>query len=170
MSQDPAFGFRQLVDIAVRALSPGINDPTTACNAIDYLGSLLADLADRKWPGSTISDDDGVRRLLLPPATFADYAALACTEIRRYAAADIAVTLRLLDTLAVIAGTTTRDDRRAPLWAEGRAILAGTRIDHADDRRRVNDHFRRLAASLGEDADPYVLDAGHGRPHETPPI
>lgn len=171
MAQDPAFGFRQLVDIAVRALSPGINDPTTACNAVDFLGSLLADMADRPWPSTVLSDAGGTVRLRLPPATFADYVALACTEIRRYAAADLAVTLRLLDALAVVAATTERPDRRTPLWAEARAILTGCdqHFGVPDDRKRVNDHFRRLASVLGLDARPHLLAAERARPHETTP-
>ena len=159
MAQDPAFGLRQLVDIAVRALSPGVNDPTTACNAIDYLGSLLADLAVRTWPATEWTDAKGVVRLRVPDATFEDYVTLACTEVRRYGAGDIAATLRLLDMLAVVGVATDRPDRHAPLWREARAIVAGAarHLDVAVDRQRVNERFRRVADALGEDAVPHLL-------------
>jgi uncharacterized membrane protein len=154
VAQDAAFGFRQLVDIAVRALSPGINDPTTACNAVDYLGSLLAAMADRPWPSSSFSGDDGIVRLRLPAATFADYVTLAFTEVRRYGSRDIAVTLRLFDALGVAGIATDRPDRRAALWREACTILDGTRdgFPVASDRRRIDDAFRRLAAELDEDS------------------
>ncbi|MDQ4021525.1 MAG: DUF2254 domain-containing protein [Actinomycetota bacterium] len=59
MEQDVAFGFRQLVDVAERALSPSVNDPTTACQAIDVLHDLLRRLATRRLPTGFLSDGDG---------------------------------------------------------------------------------------------------------------
>jgi uncharacterized membrane protein len=148
--QDPAFGFRQLVDIAVKALSPGINDPTTAANCVDALTSLLASLADRDWPSTDFEGEDGVIRLHMPHATFGDYLALAFTEIRRYARTDLAVTLAVLEGLGRVATTTRRPDRREALWREARAVMAGATdgIRHPDDLARLEAQFRRVAAEL----------------------
>lgn len=162
IAQDPGYGFRQLVDIAVKALSPGINDPTTATNCVAALTVLLARMVDLDWPGCEFEDDSGGVRLRMPRATFADYVALAFTEIRRYARGDLAVTLAVLEGLGRIATATGRPDRRTALWREVQAVItsAAEGIEHPTDWARVDAQLRRVAAELGEDPDPIVLDAG----------
>ncbi len=68
IDQDPAFALRMLVDIAIRALSPAINDPTTAVQALDRIESLLAELATRRPGPSLVVDDDGTPRAIVPGA------------------------------------------------------------------------------------------------------
>lgn len=156
---DPSFGFRELVDIAVRALSPGINDPHTACNCVDHLASLLRGLADRDWPASELTDDDGEVRVRLPAAGFGDFVELAFDEIRRYGRADLAVTLRLLEALAVVAEATERPGRRAALWERAKDVIAGADggLSHPRDRARAGAAFERLASVIGEDPGPFAL-------------
>lgn len=84
MEQDLAFGFRQLVDIAERALSPSTNDPTTACQAIDVLHDLLRRLATRCLPAGRTNGPDGSLRLVIPQYGFGDFVDLAIEEIWRY--------------------------------------------------------------------------------------
>jgi uncharacterized membrane protein len=84
MEQDLAFGFRQLVDIAQRALSPGVNDPTTATQALDIIHDLLRQLATRHLPSGRFSDRDGNERLLVPQYSFCDFLDLAIGEIWHY--------------------------------------------------------------------------------------
>ena len=84
LQQDVAFGLRQLVDIAERALSPGINDPTTAVQALDELHDLLRRLVVRPLPIGVHRDDDGRVRLLTPPERMSDYLDLALLEIEQY--------------------------------------------------------------------------------------
>jgi uncharacterized membrane protein len=84
MEQDLAFGFRQLVDIAERALSPSTNDPTTACQALDMLHDLLRRLSGRHLPSGRLQDGDGSLRLIVPQYSFADFVDLAVQEIWRY--------------------------------------------------------------------------------------
>ena len=84
MEQDVAFGLRQLVDIAERALSPGVNDPTTAVQALDELHDLLRRLVVRNLPNGVHRDEDGVVRLLTPPTLLADHLALALDEVEQY--------------------------------------------------------------------------------------
>jgi uncharacterized membrane protein len=100
MEQDLAFGFRQLVDIAERALSPSTNDPTTACQALDVLHDLLHRLAIRHFPSGRLHDADGSLRLIVPQYSFADFLDLAVAEIWRYGADSAQVPGRLSAMLA----------------------------------------------------------------------
>lgn len=93
--QDVAFGFRELVDIAERALSPAVNDPTTAAQAIDILHDLLRRLATRPTPTGLHTDATGRLRLIVPVHTFADFLALALEEIEHYGADDVQTPRRM---------------------------------------------------------------------------
>ena len=84
MDQDVGFGLRQLVDIAERALSPGVNDPTTAVQAIDHLHDIMRRLATRALPPRQHVTDDGQFVLSVPQPRFSDYLALAFDEILRW--------------------------------------------------------------------------------------
>jgi uncharacterized membrane protein len=120
LDQDAAFGFRQLVDIAVRALSPGTNDPTTAVQALDRLHDLLRRLAAREIPSPTRSGDGRVR-LILPRPSWDDYVHLSLEEIRLAGAAQVQVTRRL-GTLLDDLGSAVADNRLRALREEGRAL------------------------------------------------
>jgi uncharacterized membrane protein len=89
--QDPMFGFRQLVDVAERALSPGVNDPSTAKQALDHLHDLLRALARRSIPAAARVDERGVLRLWLPHPDWSDYVRMAFEEIRSYGSGSIQV-------------------------------------------------------------------------------
>lgn len=158
--EDASFGFRELVDIAVKAISPAMNDPNTAVNCIDYLGSFLRRMADRDWPPGVWSDEDGTVRARPPTAPFDEYVSLAFTEIRRYGQADLAITLRIIDALGGAADATTRPDRRAAIWEEAKRVMetADRGIAGRDDRRSVSDRFALLATALEQDPGPYRLD------------
>jgi uncharacterized membrane protein len=106
MEQDLAFGFRQLVDIAERALSPALNDPTTATQAIDVLHDLLRQLASRNLADGQYRDDEGSLRLRVPQYRFEDLLDLAVREIWHYGAEAAQVHERLtvmLDDLGSVA-------------------------------------------------------------------
>jgi len=81
MKQDPLFGFRQLVDIIEKAMSPAVNDTTTAVQAIDHLRELLRAVSQRPLPGSQRRDAQGALRLIMPPASWDDYVSLAVDEV-----------------------------------------------------------------------------------------
>jgi uncharacterized membrane protein len=132
MEQDLAFGFRQLVDIAQRALSPGINDPTTAVQAIDVLHDLLRRLAPRHLAPTCHFDSDRVLRLAIPELSFAGYLGLAVGQIWHYGADSVQVPQRLaqmLTDLRDVASPSNRElitgwlntvgpvGRRDPTWA-----------------------------------------------------
>lgn len=112
MDQDPLFGVRQLVDIAARALSPGVNDPTTAKLVIDRLHDLLRLLARRAIPPDQRVDERGALRLLVPGPDWAAYVALACEEIRIFGGSTPQIRQGLatmLDDLAEVAPEERRD-------------------------------------------------------------
>lgn len=95
MQQDVAFGFRQLVDVAERALSPGINDPTTAVQALDELHDLLRRLVVRTLPNGVHVDDGDRIRLVTQPLRVRDVLHLALDEIDQYGAEAIQVQDRI---------------------------------------------------------------------------
>jgi len=104
--QDPAFALRVLADIALRALSPAVNDPTTAVQALDATDSLLRVLAVRELGVGQISGSDGLPRVKLVLPTWEDYLAIALDEILALPAVSPNVSrriLRLLDDLDEIA-------------------------------------------------------------------
>jgi uncharacterized membrane protein len=93
--QDPAYGIRQLVDMAIRALSPAVNDPTTAVQVVDRLLDLLRRISVRPMPAGVYVDDGDVVRLVRPVMTWERYVDLAFTEISHFGAASPQVTRRL---------------------------------------------------------------------------
>lgn len=125
LRRDVALGMRQLVDMAIKAMSPAVNDPYTAMQGIDHLGEILSVLAQHRLGDRVRYDDDGNLRLAVPAPTFGELAALACDQIRRYGSREPAVALRQLSMLRSVGA---RADE------EGRACL------------------RRHAALIAEDA------------------
>lgn len=95
MEQDPAFAFRILVDIASKGLSPGINDPTTAVNAIDQLQHLLRTLGTRRLDTGRVRDEAGKLRLAFRTPDWEDFVLLAVTEIRQFGRGSIQIARRL---------------------------------------------------------------------------
>ena len=95
MEQDPTFAFRILVDIAIKALSAAINDPTTAVMAIDQLHRLLRLVGLRGLRGEELRDDAGELRLVFRTPNWEDYVHLTCTEIRHCGASSIQVMRRM---------------------------------------------------------------------------
>lgn len=110
LDQDPAYGIRRLVDVALRALSPSLNDPTTAASAVESLREVLLMMARTGLPGPLHRDEDGEPRLVLPEERLEDHVVLATREIRRHAEGypQVEEALARLDTdLALHAGVTT---------------------------------------------------------------
>ena len=111
--QDPKYPIRLLVDIAIKALSPAINDPTTAVQAIDQIEDLLHRLGRRDLDAGYARDGNGVIRLIYPMPTFEDYLTLAFDEIRQYGAGSVQVMRRLRAALIGISDSLTKADRVA---------------------------------------------------------
>jgi uncharacterized membrane protein len=95
MEQDPMFAFRILVDIGIKALSPAINDPTTAVLTIDQLHRLLRGVGQRHLHNDELRDDAGCLRLIFRTPNWDDFVHLAFTEIRHYGAENVQIARRL---------------------------------------------------------------------------
>ena len=109
--QDPKYPIRLLVDIAIKALSPAINDPTTAVQAIDQIEDLLRRLGRRELDIGLSRDADGAVRLVIPMPTWEDYLALAFDEIRQFGASSIQVMRRLRAALTGLMDSTPIPER-----------------------------------------------------------
>jgi uncharacterized membrane protein len=135
MTQDTAFGFRQIVDIAERALSPAVNDPTTAVQALDELHDLLRRLAGREIPSPVRIADDGTALLFLPRPEWTDYVSLALDEIRQYGAGSIQIARRLRFLLLDLKDVAP-PFRQAPLDRQLKLLDAGigSSFEFAEDR------------------------------------
>lgn len=125
MRQDVAYGLRQLADVGIRALSPGVNDPTTAQDAIFHVAAVVAELLRREPPSPIRVDGDG-RRLLIPETpTHEDLVATGFEELRRAAAPHPRVCIYLLESLHLVRQAVEGAglDRRAGLLADQARLL-----------------------------------------------
>jgi uncharacterized membrane protein len=95
LEQDPAFAFRIIVDIASKALSPAINDPTTAVLALDQIHNLLREVGMRRLDTGSIHDSKGHLRLVYRTPDWEDFVGLAVTEIRQFGANSTQVVRRM---------------------------------------------------------------------------
>jgi uncharacterized membrane protein len=147
--QDSAFGIRQLVDMALRALSPGINDTTTAVMCLDYLTAILARLASRGIPSSHRYEDGELRVIAIGP-TFAGLVAESFDQIRGSAEGNVAIMLRMLGALQTIASLTGSPSRRRVLreQVDGIAESAERTIESPHDRARFESRLARERGAL----------------------
>jgi len=146
LHQDCAFGIRQIVDIAMRGLSPSTNDTTTAVMCVDYLAAVLARLATRDIP-SPYRYDDGELRVIAIGPTFSSLVAESFDQIRTSATGNVAVMLRMLGAAKTIGSLTESPCRRRVLrehvgWI---AELAERTVASPHDRENF---ARRKAAVL----------------------
>ncbi len=114
IEQDVGFGIRQIVDIALKALSSGVNDTTTAITCIDYLGEIVGEIARRQFPPQTRSKNNLPRVIVLAPE-FADYVETAFDQIRISGKGNLAVFERLTEAAAFVASCADEKSRRASL-------------------------------------------------------
>jgi uncharacterized membrane protein len=125
MQQDVEFGIIQIVDIALRAMSPGINDPSTAISCVDQLSRIMILWTSRRPPPSHYYAPSDVLRLFVPWMSFDGLLDTAFEQIRHYAVADIAVSLRLMRAFIDIASVMQHPDFRAKLLERARRVVTG---------------------------------------------
>jgi len=145
LQQDPGFGLRQLVDIAMKALSPGVNDTTTAVLALDRVGALLRLLCQRRMPARARAVD-GRLRLVVSRPDFEDHLGLGLDQIRQWGANNPAVLGRMLDIIGDLLSVTRRPARRALLLEHARRVMAAAEraIEEDCDLAWLRERFRRL--------------------------
>ena len=144
--QDVEFSINQLVEIAVRALSPGINDPFTAVRCIDQLSAALCHLAQKEIPSAYRYDDADNLRIIAEPVTFVGVADAAFNQIRQYGQTSVAVTMRLLEAIAVIAPFTYTKADRAALLRHANMIERGSQESIPEELDRNDIKARYLTA------------------------
>jgi uncharacterized membrane protein len=137
--QDPKYALRLLVDIAIKALSPAINDPTTAVQALDQIEDLLIRLGRRRLEIGAFRDAHGTPRVVVSFPRWEDYLRLACDEIRSYGATSIQV-MRRMNALMNDLLRSLPEERHAAVrhWQE--------RL-HATVERSFADRLEKLEAS-----------------------
>ena len=109
--QDPKYPIRLLVDIAIKALSPAINDPTTAVQTIDQLEDLLRRLGSAKLDAGHVADESDALRLVFPTPTWEDYLTLAFDEIRHFGSSSVQVMRRMRSALVGLADSLPSQER-----------------------------------------------------------
>jgi len=125
LQQDVEFGVLQIVDIALRAISPAVNDPSTAISCVDQLSRILIRFASRQPPESRLYDSAGVCRVSIAWIDFEKLLDSAFEQTRMYSKTDVAVSLRMLRALGDIAITTGDQSARRILTERGRRIVSG---------------------------------------------
>jgi uncharacterized membrane protein len=157
-TQDIRFLFEQLTEIAVRALSTGINDPYTAMNCIDRLGSGLALLAGRKIPSPFRYDEERALRVIARPITFVEIVDLTLDPVRQYGNSSPAVLNRMLEMIETLAPFIKRIEDRAALNRHVQLIqeTVSSSVRHESDRKTLKIRSSSVLKALsGGRMDPY---------------
>ena len=154
LEQDAALGIRQLVNVACKALSPAVNDPYTAVQAVDHLSVIFCALARRPLGNHVVRGGSGAA-VIVPGRRFPDYLAVMCGLIRRYGAREPAVAhamLRLLGNCAAVAG----DDRewRAAIEEQARIVVADAEREVAQPVEPRPRARRGRSGAPGRDREP----------------
>ena len=154
LQQDVEFGVLQIVDIALKAISPAMNDPTTAISCVDQLSRILIRFASREQPESLLYDPPGVVRVGIKWIDFERLLDSAFEQIRMYSKADVAVSLRLMRALSDIAIGAPAKHRHA-LVELGRRIVSGcTEKLSEDEMRRLRVRLTSLEGVLAPSRPP----------------
>jgi uncharacterized membrane protein len=144
LQQDVAFGVQQLADIAAKALSPGVNDPTTAINATDRIVEVLTAVGASDDPPRGFEDGDGTVRIEVPYPTYDELVGLGFDPIRRYGAGDASVAVHLARGWSLLRSALP-PRRHAVIREQARRMIAAVEsIELEADRTRALEALRPL--------------------------
>jgi uncharacterized membrane protein len=148
--QDVEFSVEQLVEVAVRALSPGINDPFTAINCIDRIAAALCLLARRSFPSAFRYDEHRNLRVIARSVDFCGIVNAAFDPIRQYGQSSAPVTIRLLEAIAMVATCARREEDRKVLLDQALMIERGSHAGLSEERDRADvvERFRSVVEAL----------------------
>lgn len=165
IEQDAAFGFRQLVDMAVKAVSPSVNDPATAAHAIGYMGDLLVELEGRELGPTLHLDEDGRGRAIVQDRDLRYYLDLACGQVRRYGGKEPTILTSLLQMLRDVAASARDDSQRNEVRRQTELVVASADVELLDaDRRSIDELARRVElAAQGRNLEAYRDRSGDTR-------
>ena len=159
-SEDVAFGLRQLSDIAARALSTGVNDPTTAVQALEQSSAILVELADQPLGAAFAYDDRGRLRAAQPRPTLAEHLELAVAQPRRYGADEPAVLIAIFGLLIDVAERVADSaDRAATVRAQVQRTRDAASLPDAVDARLVRAYADAVLTTLDEGSRPANVGA-----------
>lgn len=166
-TQDPKYAIRLLVDVAIRALSPAINDPTTATQALDEIGDLLVRLGLRRIEIGTLHDSDGDVRLVVPFPSWEDFILLAFEEIRYFGASSVQVMRRMSALLTDLISALPEARRPALIyWQQRIQDTIGRSFEDAEERGHASGEDRQGLGTtrrrpVGTEAHQVTLISNH---------
>jgi uncharacterized membrane protein len=137
MEQDPKYPIRLLVDIAIRALSPAVNDPTTGVQALDQIEDLLRRLGQSDLDIGQIRNARGELRVIVPMPTWSDYLSLSFDEIRQFGVTSVQILRRLRSALSGLAAAVSAEERRVQTASYLRHLDLDVERSALDDTDRV---------------------------------
>lgn len=160
LEQDLGYTLRQLADIAIRALSPGVNDPTTAVTAIRYAEEILTRLATRGLPSPIRRYPANDATVVVTRRSFGEYVDVGVTQVGRHAVDDVRVVCELLEAIGRIARAAARaraGERSALLLRTGRALggAAADRAATSSDRAEIRNAIDEMARPDGPAGTPF---------------
>ena len=150
--QDFEYCIRQLVEVALRALSPGINDPFTAMNCIDHLSGAMVQVARKRLPQHEFTDSEDVPRVRTPPSTFGGFLGSAFNQIRQAAVDKPDVSMSLLESLYQV-GKQCRTDDQIKAVIEQATLTTKVAKQHAEtdmDQQAIEERFEEFASLTSE--------------------
>ena len=150
--QDLEFAIRQLVEIGLRALSPGINDPFTTMTCIDHLSVLINFMIKRRLRPPVIHDPKGMPRLLVDVSSFEGIICSAFSQLRQNASGNVDVILHLLDTLSELIIQSRNRDQALPLLKQAKWTVEGANTDQliTSDLDAIHERFDNLSVNFNE--------------------
>lgn len=150
-TQDAEFAIHQLVEVAVRSLSPGINDPYTAITCVDYLGAALCELTQLELP-SNFRYCKGKLRIVTDTLTFRGAVDSAYNQIRQNAAGVVAVLARMLESLEMVARQASDPDHLRVLYEHGAMVMqtAERTVEEERDLKDIRQRYEQLAQTMEE--------------------
>ena len=164
--QDVVCAIKELVEVAVRSLSPGINDPFTAADCVDRLGAALARLAEKEIGAEPHLDDENTVRLVICPLHFDDILDAAFDQIRQHSRRSVAVTIRLLEALQLIASRVTAPDDVGAVKKQAALVVKNAAdVPEEKDRNDIEDRYRAVVAAT--DLDDYDRRMNVSERHDT---
>ena len=145
--QDLEFSIHQIVEIAARALSTGVNDPYTAIVCIDNLTSIMCYLSQAKFPSKYRLDEDGNLRLIVATYDFEDILDIAFNQIRQFSGESPSVIIRLMDALITIHGFTTKDSHKQAIIKHAEMVLRSGK-QNFEEKNDIDDLIERAGKIL----------------------
>ena len=164
MDQDAAFGLRQLEDVAVKAMSPSINDPVTADHAVGHMGDLLVRIMGCRLGATVHTDDDGASRAIVPDRDLRYYFDLCCGQLRRFGAAEPTVLMSLLRMLRDVAVACRTEEQRDEVRRAALLVATENGDLRDSDAAAVKDLHERVELALaGSVTEAFADRAGETR-------